>query len=71
LDTELTIVAHSALPIVPEPSITMHNWTLTEDDAAHGGTSVAANAKTNVNKHSKRTALDFEAFPFILVAPLL
>jgi hypothetical protein len=46
----------------------MHNWTLTEDAATHGGTSVAANAKTNVNKQSKRTALDFEAFRFILVA---
>jgi hypothetical protein len=46
----------------------MHNWTLTEDAAAHGGTSVAANAKTNVSKQSKSTALDFEVFPSISVA---
>jgi hypothetical protein len=48
----------------------MHSWTLTEDAAAHGGTSVAVNTKTNVNKQSKRTALDSEeAFPLILVTP--
>jgi hypothetical protein len=46
----------------------MHNWTLIEDAAAHGGTSVAANAKTNVSKQSKRAASDFEVFPFIPVA---
>jgi hypothetical protein len=46
----------------------MHNWTLTEDAAAHGGASVAANAKTNVSKQSKRIALGFEVFPFIPVA---
>jgi len=46
----------------------MHNWTLTEAAAAHGGTSVAANAKTHASKQSKSAASDFEVFPFIAVA---
>jgi hypothetical protein len=54
--------------MVLEPSITMHNWTLTEDAATHGGTSIPANAKTNASRQSERTALDSEeAFPLILV----
>jgi hypothetical protein len=46
----------------------MHNWTLTEDAAVHGGASAVTNAKTNVSKQSKSAALDFEVFPFIPVA---
>jgi hypothetical protein len=56
--------------MVPDPSITMHNWTLAEDAATHGGTSIAANAKTNASRQSERTALDSEkAFPLILATP--